>query len=421
VKNLENVQGDERDVIFISVGYGRIAGGYVPMSFGPLNLDGGERRLNVLITRARRICEVFTNLSADDIDLGRSNARGVRALKTFLKYSKEGQLDVPVATGREPDSPFEESVLAALQRVGYQVETQVGSAGFFIDLAVVDPERPGRYLLGVECDGATYHSARSARDRDRLRQEVLESLGWRIHRIWSTDWFRNPEGEIKRLVGSIEEAKLYGEPPQENGHSTQGRATDIVRDEDLASAEISPIPKYETADIRISFYGEFHQASPDSLGDVVANIVEVESPIHLQELSRRVTEAASISRTGSRIRAVIEAAVRSAVRRRKVRRSGDFLWHPEMKAPPLRDRSELPNASKKLEFIAPEEIEAAIGKVVADAYGIDREEIPGAVLRLLLGFKRATDVAQRQVTKVLDGMIARGRLIEENHHVSVKE
>jgi very-short-patch-repair endonuclease len=421
VKNLENVQGDERDVVFISVGYGRIAGGYVPMSFGPLNLDGGERRLNVLITRARRICAVFTNLSADDIDLGRSNARGVRALKTFLKYAKEGQLDVPVATGREPDSPFEESVLAALQRVGYQVETQVGSAGFFIDLAVVDPERPGRYLLGVECDGATYHSARSARDRDRLRQEVLESLGWRIHRIWSTDWFRNPEGEIKRLVGSIEEAKLYGEPLQENGHSTQDRATDIVRDEELASAEISTIPKYETADIRISFHGEFHQASPDSLGDVVANIVEVESPIHLQELSRRVTEAAYISRTGSRIRAVIEAAVRSAVRRRKVHRNGDFLWHPEMQAAPLRDRSELPNASKKLEFVASEEIEAAIGKVVTDAYGIDREEIPGAVLRLLLGFKRATEVAQRQVTKVLDGMIAQGRLIEENNHVSVKE
>jgi hypothetical protein len=115
VKNLENVQGDERDVVLISVGYGKIAGGYVPMSFGPLNSDGGERRLNVLITRARRACEVFTNLTSDDIDLSRSQARGVRALKTFLKYAREGQLDVPIATGREPDSPFEESVLSALQ------------------------------------------------------------------------------------------------------------------------------------------------------------------------------------------------------------------------------------------------------------------------------------------------------------------
>src|SRR5215212_2308559 len=120
------------------------------------------------------------------------------------------------------------------ERLGYQVETQVGSAGFFIDLAIVDPERPGRYLLGIECDGATYHSARSARDRDRLRQEVLESLGWRIHRVWSTDWFSNPEGELKRLVGSIEEAKLYGGPPQGNGQSGRARTTDIARDEDPA-------------------------------------------------------------------------------------------------------------------------------------------------------------------------------------------
>ena len=308
VKNLENVQGDERDVVFISVGYGKIAGGYVPMSFGPLNSDGGERRLNVLITRARRVCEVFTNLTADDIDLGRSNARGVRALKTFLKYAKDGQLDVPVATGREPDSPFEESVLSALQREGYQVETQVGSAGFFIDLAVVDPECPGRYLLGVECDGATYHSARSARDRDRLRQEVLEALGWRIHRVWSTDWFRNPDAELKRLVGSIEEAKLYGGPPQENGHGATSRTTDIARGEELASAEVPTVPKYEKWDVRITYGGGFHEVSPDSLGDIVADIVEVEGPIHVQELSRRVTESAGISRTGSRIKTVIEAA-----------------------------------------------------------------------------------------------------------------
>ena len=153
----------------------------------------------------------------------------------------------------------------------------------------------------------------------------------------------------------------------------------------------------------------------------MANIVEVESPIHVQELSRRVTEAAYITRTGSRIRAVIEAAVRSAARRRKVGRRGDFLWHPEMQKAPLRDRSELPDASKKLEFVAPEEIEAAIEKVVADSYGMDREEVPAAVLRLLLGFKRASNAAQRRVSKVLDGMIASGKLIEEGNHVSLKE
>jgi very-short-patch-repair endonuclease len=420
VKNLENVQGDERDVVFISVGYGRIAGGYVPMSFGPLNQDGGERRLNVLITRARMACEVFTNLTADDIDLGRSSARGVRALKTFLKYAKDGELDVPVATGREPDSPFEESVLSALRAAGYQVEPQVGSAGFFIDLAVVDPERPGRYLLGVECDGATYHSARSARDRDRLRQEVLEGLGWRIHRVWSTDWFSNPEGELRRLVGSIEEARLYGRPPGENGHGTRVATGDIERDEEPGPTQAPAIPLYEMANFRLDVEWEFHQTSPDSLAEVVAEIVEVEGPVHTQEVSRRVTEAASITRTGSRIRALLEDSIDSAVRKRKVSRSGDFLWYPGMQEAPLRDRSELPAASRKLELVAPEEIEAAIGKVIADSYGAGREEIPPAVLSLLLGFKRTTEAAQRRVTEVLDGMIADGRVVEEGNHVSLK-
>ena len=249
---------------------------------------------------------------------------------------------------------------------------------------------------------------------------MLEGLGWRIHRVWSTDWFRNPEGELRRLVGAIEEAKLYG-GPRENGHGAAGTKTDIAREEELASAEVPTLPEYERWDTRITFGGEFHQASPDSLGDLMAGIVELESPIHVQELSRRVTEAAYITRTGSRIRAVIEASIRSAVRRGKMRRSGDFLWHPAMQEVPLRDRSGLPDASKKLEFVAPEEIEAAIRKAVADAYGMDRQEVPAAVVRLLFGFKRTMAGTQRWVTEVLEAAIADGKLVEEGDHLSLKD
>ena len=170
VKNLENVQGDERDVIFISVGYGRSAEGYLAMSFGPVNRDGGERRLNVLFSRARKRCEVFTTLSSDDIELSATSGSGLRALKHFLQYAEHGRLEVSTPAGRPPDSPFEEEVFDELRRQGYEVHAQVGCAGFFIDMAVVDPTLPGRYLIGIECDGATYHSARSARDRDRLRE-----------------------------------------------------------------------------------------------------------------------------------------------------------------------------------------------------------------------------------------------------------
>ena len=202
VKNLENVHGDERDVILVSVGYGKIDGGHMPMNFGPLNKEGGERRLNVLITRARQRLEVHANFVAGDLDLRRTGARGVEALKVFLQYAETGVLDVPRATGQEADSAFEEAVAEALRARGHDVHHQVGSAGFFIDLTVVDPRRPGRYLLGIECDGAAYHSARSARDRDRLRQQVLKGLGWTIHRIWSTDWFKYPTRELEDGRGS---------------------------------------------------------------------------------------------------------------------------------------------------------------------------------------------------------------------------
>lgn len=187
VKNLENVQGDERDVIFISIGYGRTLEGFLAMNFGPLNRPGGERRLNVLISRARRRCEVFTSLTADDIDTTRTPSAGVAALKTFLHYAQTGLIETSAPTGRPADSDFEEQVRRELSAHGYTVHAQVGCAGFFIDLAVVDPDQPGRYLLGIECDGASYHSARSARDRDRLRQNVLDGLGWCIYRIWPTD------------------------------------------------------------------------------------------------------------------------------------------------------------------------------------------------------------------------------------------
>jgi very-short-patch-repair endonuclease len=165
-----------------------------------LNRSGGEHRLNVLISRARKRCEVFTTLCADDIDLSKTNSAGVAALKTFLKYAQTGQMDVPAQTERPPDSEFEEQVLRQLTALGHEVHNQVGSAGFFLDLAVVDPVQPDRYLLGIECDGARYHSARSARDRDRPRQSVLEGLGWRIHRIWSTDWFQNPDEELRKVL-----------------------------------------------------------------------------------------------------------------------------------------------------------------------------------------------------------------------------
>jgi very-short-patch-repair endonuclease len=204
VKNLENVQGDERDVIFISTVYGPDAAtGVVMNRFGPINGIHGHRRLNVLFTRAKNRVEVFTSMRASDVRAGEGSQPGVHALRAYLEYAENGKLEPGDTTGREPDSEFEELVLERLRGRGFEVTPQVGVAGYFIDLAVKHPKRSG-YLLGIECDGAAYHSSRSARDRDRLRQEVLERLQWNIYRVWSTDWFHNPDEELRRLLGHID-------------------------------------------------------------------------------------------------------------------------------------------------------------------------------------------------------------------------
>ena len=204
VKNLENVQGDERDVIFMSTVYGPDAAtGVVMNRFGPINGAYGHRRLNVLFTRAKDRVEVFTSMKPSDINAGEGSNLGVYALRDYLEYAETGRLETGETTGREPDSEFEVFVRDRLREKGFDVVPQVGVAGYFIDLAVKHPNRSG-YLLGIECDGASYHSSRSARDRDRLRQQVLERLKWNIYRIWSTDWFQSPEEELRRLLGHLD-------------------------------------------------------------------------------------------------------------------------------------------------------------------------------------------------------------------------
>jgi very-short-patch-repair endonuclease len=203
VKNLESVQGDERDTIFISTVFGHDSDGNFFQRFGPMNSTAGHRRLNVLFTRAKHQVIVFSSIPTEKIIVRPESHWGVRALKGYLEYAKTGQMATGRETRKSADSPFEEAVYAALKQEGFECESQVGVAGFFIDLAVVNPASSDRFILGIECDGASYHSSRSARDRDRLRQEILENLGWTIIRVWSTDWFKDSRMELRKLVDRI--------------------------------------------------------------------------------------------------------------------------------------------------------------------------------------------------------------------------
>lgn len=218
VKNLENVQGDERDAILFSVAVGPDVAGRITGQISSLNREGGHRRLNVAITRARRELVVFASLRPDQIDLGRSSARGVRDFKHFLEFAERGAAALEAAaapTGRDVDSPFEAAVMAALEDRGWRVVPQVGVSSFRIDLGIVHPDAPGRYLAGIECDGATYHRAATARDRDRLREWVLRDLGWRIHRVWSTDWWIDAAGALDRLDAALSADLACDQAPPE--------------------------------------------------------------------------------------------------------------------------------------------------------------------------------------------------------------
>ena len=205
VKNLETIQGDERDVILISVGYGYDNDRKLSLNFGPLNQDGGERRLNVLITRAREKCVVFSNFKAYDMHLTANPPYGVKALREFLEYAENLTLGTPHHETCSKE-PFEDAIASFLEENGYQVARQIGCAGFRVDLAIIDDENPGKYILGVTTDGKMYASSKVARDRDRLREQVLSGLGWKLYHLWSTDWYRNRDLGRKKLLDYVEKS-----------------------------------------------------------------------------------------------------------------------------------------------------------------------------------------------------------------------
>lgn len=419
VKNLENVQGDERDVIMISVGYAKNSQGTMAMRFGPLGADGGERRLNVLISRAKRRCEVFSSITEEDIDLDRAKGKGVFAFKLFLQYARTGRLKAEPVSGKELSGVFEEQVAAALQAKGYQVHPRVGIAGLFIDLAVADSGRPGRYLLGIECDGMSYVSGRSARDRDRLRAAVLEDHGWIIHRVWSTDWFQRPVEQLERTIAAIEAAKIELEARMESGIVNQ-RAVPVevvtidrgnvvqVGLTDVKETTSSDRLYVEASPTKPSGY-ELHETPVSIMADLVHQVVQIEGPIHVDEVVIRMRTSWGLQRAGSRIEAAVQQGVGLAVTRGLIGKEGLFLSVPDGRPLP-RDRSLVQSPGlRRLEMISPREIGAGVLHVVTSNFGATDEEIVMAVSRMF-GFKVTTSQVRSGILFIIENLLMQGQL-----------
>ncbi len=410
VKNIENVQGDERDVIFISVGYGpqEANGRLRAMTFGPVNGEGGERRLNVLFTRSRVRCEVFASFDPGDIDPTRASRDGPRVLKRFLDFAKSGVLTQHTATGLPPDSPFEADVANVIRSFGYLADPQVGAAGFRIDIGVRHPDRPGQYLVAVECDGASYHGALWARERDRLRQGILENLGWRFHRIWSTDWFHHRGREIERLKHALEAAtREAADGIRVRGANQQAAARPAPAEPepdpeiDLGHLDLKA-PPYRRAEVRARAGTDPQSLPPRDLAVVVRSILDHEGPLHREELARRVAAAFGRARVGKRIAEAVDRAIAHdmAAADGSVA-DGDFLMtSAQAAAPPVRDRSAESGNITKTAYLPPVEITAAARWIREECGDIPADELPRAIARLL-GFQRAGNDLRDKIVETL--------------------
>lgn len=419
VKNLESVQGDERDIMYFSITYGPDLHGAVSMNFGPMNRIGGERRLNVAITRARHELRVFSSLKAEQMDLARTQAVGVRDLKLFLEFAERGTRALAEAhSGSQGgfESPFEETVAAALARKGWQLHTQIGASAFRIDLAVVHPDAQGVYLCGIECDGATYHRSATARDRDKLREQVLRDLGWDILRVWSTDWWIDAAGTLEKLDAKLralletsrvkraeaaekEAARLAAAEAITKAMADEAATQQLNEDGSDHAADSSPdapqsgtAQPRETAEVYARNISDtsaistavFIEADPLSVVDgtnadaffdaaydptlvrMIAHVVEIEGPVLDGVLACRIARAHGWQRTGSRIRERVEAL---AARQFKTTKEdvGTFYWPAERNPDgPIAFRRPSEEAARAVDEICMAELGALAKKVMSD-------------------------------------------------------
>lgn len=308
VKNLERVQGDERDAIILTIGYGKTADGRVLYRFGPLNTEGGERRLNVAVTRAKRRLTLVSSLNASDLDPDRLRAQGARLLRLYLQYAESQGSSLGDAALQKPElNPFERDVWERLDAVGIPLVPQYGVSGYYVDFAAKHRTHPGRMVLAIECDGAGYHSTPTARDRDRLRQEHLERLGWRFHRIWSTEWFRAREREIERALAAYENALVLADDPGEESQQASGTAGAPRQAEVRCHEPVSSVERGKKPPVPLGL--PIQEYSQENLVDLV-RWIESDTLLRTEEqLLNDLVDELGFQRRGARIEARLREAI----------------------------------------------------------------------------------------------------------------
>ena len=453
VKNLENVQGDERDVILFSVGYGPDEQGRVALNFGPLNRDGGWRRLNVAVTRARHEMMIFSTLKPEQIDLNKTRSDGLAGLNAFLEFADKGIRALPDTDRKKAFSQGAVEVMAKeIRKLGYAVNTNIGCSGYRVDIGIIHPEKPDAYVLGILCDSMNYYNGGTAVDRNSTQESVLRGLGWRICRTWILDWWDNPEKELGRIQAAIENSVKGGaeaeivqkadtnipamtlEPETPSTSRTalvtferveNDAATAIMLESETSSVGRTALAKFEkmeddAAGKVLKPYSiaklasvQGHQGDSEYfLGDEryfvgtestyiikkqISAVLEAEAPISRDLLCKRVLEAWGISRIGARIGKRFDLLVSSMWL--KCTKQGDaiFYWEDGMD-PAQFDDFRIPSTDdrtrRSFENIPPEEIASAAKHILGQQIGLLKEDLEREISRLF-GFARCTEAMQK--------------------------
>lgn len=425
VKNLENVQGDERDTIIFSIGYAKDSAGVFRMNFGPLSKSGGERRLNVAITRAKYNVKLVGSIMPTDIDIDKIKSDGPKLLRNYIDFAINGpsvlEREITESDIVEHDSPFEEAVYNFLDRKGYRLATQVGCSGYRIDMAVKHPTISGIYVLGIECDGAAYHSARTARERDRLRQDVLEHMGWKIYRIWSTDWIKDPVTEGAKLLEAVERSIAeYGieEDAYVPNNINEVKSESVA---DFASIEEKKLSlnslnnPYGFEKAQIADFSTLPRTKDGylKLTDCVQEIVDKEYPVHFELLCQRLAPLLGNQKATSKVWGDVSYAV--DMLGDTVIRKGLYLYPANYQTIPVR----VPN-TRKIQHISVEELSVAMYRILQTCVGTTREALSIETARLY-GFKRAGQNILLSMSKAIDYLIDSGKIKEIEGKLKVVE
>lgn len=399
VKNLETVQGDERDTIIFDVTFAKDISGSFINNFGPLNKVGGERRLNVAVTRAKINLKVIASIGYTDIAI--TDNLGPKSLRQFLDFAENGTIalsrDIDLNLEDSYDSEFEMEVCEFLRREGFTVDTQVGCSNFRIDMCIRIPDT-SNYVLAIECDGATYHSSKNARDRDRLRQQILESMGWKFYRIWSTDWFKNNQNAKEDLLTAARNAVNQ----KDSRDSTEGTVSSSFEDVRQAFEKTGEghiyFPKYEICDsVRIR--------KDSNYINIVKKIMDKEAPISEEWLMKRTLPFFGREKVTSYVVDRYNKIMRYSIPENMIRRNG-FLYFKNRKSYTLR----LPTDScrREIEYISLEELASGLYAIIKQNVTVDIDSLYSTMIKLL-GFNKITDLQRKRLNKsikILSGLVS---------------